>query len=362
MSALSLQHLTRRFGEVVAVDAMSLEVARGELICLLGPSGCGKSTALRMVAGFDAPDAGDILIEGQSVLHLSPNKRPTGMVFQSHALWSHMNVFGNIAFGLKLRRLPREKIAADVAEILALVGLQGLENRRPSQLSGGQQQRVALARSLVLKPGILLLDEPFSSLDAHLRLRLREELKAIQRRLGLTMIFVTHDQEEALMLADRIVVVNKGRIEQAAGPDEIYERPASLFVAEFIGTMNVLPASFTGGRLLVNGLDLTCSPEQQAGIAAITAPGGGLTLAVRPEDIEVQAAISRENAFLIEGIAKLGPVRLASLRNGKSETIRAQIQPRAGLDCGMAVSISLRRFLLYGTAGRPVEIILGCGK
>src|SRR6202790_2861854 len=182
MVALSLVSVSRRFGTVHAVDGFSLDVGEGEFICLLGPSGCGKSTALRLIAGFETPDAGDIAIDGASTLAVPPNRRATSMVFQSHALWSHMTVFGNVAFGLKLRRLPRATVAAEVAGVLALVGLTGMEGRYPRQLSGGQQQRVALARSLVLKPKILLLDEPFSSLDAHLRLRLRDELKSIQRR------------------------------------------------------------------------------------------------------------------------------------------------------------------------------------
>ena len=195
MARLDIKGVSKLFSTVKAVDDITLSVADGELVCLLGPSGSGKSTLLRMIGGFEIPSGGSIAIDGEEVIHLPPEKRPTGMVFQSHALWSHMTVFGNIAFGLRLRKLADAAIRKKVAEVLDLLGLSGLEGRYPRQLSGGQQQRVALARSLVLEPKILLLDEPFSSLDAHLRVRLREELRAIQRRLNQTTVFVTHDQE-----------------------------------------------------------------------------------------------------------------------------------------------------------------------
>ncbi|MGN6100155.1 MAG: ABC transporter ATP-binding protein, partial [Devosia sp.] len=221
MAKLQISGVSKVFATTRAVDDITLSVGDGELVCLLGPSGSGKSTLLRMIGGFERPTEGSISIDGEEVMHLPPERRPTGMVFQSHALWSHMNVFGNIAFGLKLRRLPRAEIEEKVNEVLSLVGLSGFGARRPHQLSGGQQQRVALARSLVLRPKILLLDEPFASLDQHLRERLREEVRDIQQRVGITTLFVTHGQDEALSISDRIVVMRDGRVEQVDRPDMV---------------------------------------------------------------------------------------------------------------------------------------------
>ncbi|MCB0082555.1 MAG: ABC transporter ATP-binding protein, partial [Caldilineaceae bacterium] len=222
MSTLSLINLSKHFGRVRAVDQINLDVADGEFLCMLGPSGCGKTTALRMIAGFETPTSGDIRIDDSSIVRLGANRRPTAMVFQQYTLWPHMTVQENIGFGLKLRRLGAQEITRKVSEGLEMVGLAGYGERYPRQLSGGQQQRIALARALVLEPKILLLDEPFSSLDALLRVRLREELRRIQRKLHITAIFVTHDQEEALSLADRIALMNAGHIEQLAAPSELY--------------------------------------------------------------------------------------------------------------------------------------------
>lgn len=248
MSNLSISNVSKLFSTTRAVDSFSLDVADGELVCLLGPSGSGKSTLLRMVGGFEQPSSGSIRIDGEEVIHLPPEKRPTGMVFQSHALWTHMNVFNNLAFGLKIRRLPAAEIKSRVEAVLELVGLGGYGARATTQLSGGQQQRVALARSLVLEPKILLLDEPFASLDQHLRERLREEVRDIQQRLKITTLFVTHGQDEALSMADRIVVMRDGKIEQVAAPDMLYREPQTPFVAGFIGTMNLIEGQVLGGQ------------------------------------------------------------------------------------------------------------------
>src|SRR4051812_32013821 len=297
MATLALQSVTRRFGAVAAVDDLSLEVAAGEFVCLLGPSGCGKSTALRLVGGFEDPNAGDILIDGLSTVSVPPNRRATSMVFQSHALWSHMTVFGNIAFGLKLRKLPGRFVRQKVADALTLLGLSGLEKRYPRQLSGGQQQRVALARSLVLEPKILLLDEPFSALDAHLRVRLREELHSIQRRLAQTTVFVTHDQEEALTLADRIVIMNGGRIEQVGTPAAVYDHPETVFVADFIGAMNRVPARLEADAILAGPWHLALKAPQATALGSATT----LDLAVRPEDIEpVEAHVAADASGRVE--------------------------------------------------------------
>ncbi len=284
MARLSLTHLTRRFGSYAAVHDVSLEVRDGELMCLLGPSGCGKTTTLRMIGGFLIPDAGDIQIGGLSVVALPPERRPTAMVFQRYNLWPHMTVAGNIAFGLKLRRLPGDVINQKIKDVLALVGLPGSAQKYPHQLSGGEQQRVAVARALVLEPQILLLDEPFSNLDARLRVHMREEVRQLQRKIGITTVFVTHDQEEALTIADRIAVMKDGVLQQVDTPDALYAHPQTLFVADFIGTMNLIPASaLPGGRSIAAG------PWRLAVAGGRWPEGEGVTLAVRPEDFVVGA-------------------------------------------------------------------------
>jgi putative spermidine/putrescine transport system ATP-binding protein len=272
MAVLDIQNVTKAFGTVRAVDSFSLTVGDGELVCLLGPSGSGKSTLLRMVGGFETPTGGTIRIDGDEVTREPPERRPTGMVFQSHALWTHMNVFKNLAFGLKLRRLPADEIKQRVEAILELVGLPGYGTRLTHQLSGGQQQRVALARSLVLEPKILLLDEPFASLDQHLRERLREEVRDIQQRLKITTLFVTHGQDEALAMADRIVVMRDGRTEQVAAPDTLYREPQTPFVAGFIGTMN-----------LVEGTAANSTFSRGPFSVPLSVSDGPAILAVRPE-------------------------------------------------------------------------------
>jgi putative spermidine/putrescine transport system ATP-binding protein len=281
MAVLSISGITKVFsgGAAPAVSDVSLEVADGELVCLLGPSGSGKSTLLRMAGGFERPTTGRIAIDGEDVTHLPPERRPTGMVFQSHALWTHMNVFRNLAFGLKLRRLPATEIRERVEAVLSLVGLSGYGDRGVTQLSGGQQQRVALARSLVLEPKILLLDEPFASLDQHLRERLREEVRDIQQRLGITTLFVTHGQDEALAMADRIVVMREGRMEQIGAPDVVYRDPLTPFVAGFIGTMNLIEGVVEGGQFLRTGLTIAAPVED-----------GPATLAIRPEALTPRVA------------------------------------------------------------------------
>ena len=280
MSVLHIAEVTKTFsGGTNAVDSFSLDVADGELVCLLGPSGSGKSTLLRMVGGFEQPTGGRITIDGEEVTHLPPDRRPTGMVFQSHALWTHMNVFKNLAFGLKLRRMPAREIKEKVEAVLELVGLAGYGDRMTTQLSGGQQQRVALARSLVLEPKILLLDEPFASLDQHLRERLREEVRDIQQRLKITTLFVTHGQDEALSMADRIVVMANGKTEQIDRPDVVYRDPKTPFVAGFIGTMNLIEGEVLNGNFVRSGLTVP-----------LPISDGKTTLAMRPEALDLIAS------------------------------------------------------------------------
>ncbi|WP_169987542.1 ABC transporter ATP-binding protein [Microbispora sp. H10836] len=248
--------LRRRFGSTVALDGLDLTVEPGELIALLGPSGCGKTTALRCLAGFEQPDEGEVLVDGADITRVPANRRDAGMVFQSYSLFPNLNARDNVGFGLRVRKAPAAKRHARAQELLELVGLPSVGDRYPHQLSGGQQQRVALARALALEPRVLLLDEPLSALDAKVRVTLREEIRRLQLSLGITTIFVTHDQEEALSMADRVAVLREGRLEQVADPATLYDRPATPFVAEFVGAMNHLPGLVSGDRVTVLGQTL----------------------------------------------------------------------------------------------------------
>jgi putative spermidine/putrescine transport system ATP-binding protein len=349
VATLDLIQLSKQFGSVTAVDAVGFTVADGEFMCILGPSGCGKSTLLRMIAGFEPPTSGDIRIDGETVAALPANRRPTAMVFQKYTLWPHMKVFDNIAFGLGLRGLPRPDIQRRVEEALALVSLSGYEERYPAQLSGGQQQRVALARAIVLEPKILLLDEPFSSLDAILRVRLREELRRIQRRLRITAIFVTHDQEEALTLADRIAVMNSGRVEQLDAPSQIYSIPQTLFVADFIGSMNLLPATVNGA-----GLNLgTVSLSAPAGVEQ-----GAATVAVRPEDIALLTA-SRPDGWrgVVEQISDLGHYRKMLAEVDGVGMVKTYLPKTILLNEGAPVELYPLRYLVYQGDKAPLEVV-----
>ena len=284
---VEVERLLKRYGDTIAVDQVSLETRREEFLTLLGPSGCGKTTILRCIAGFVRPDAGRVRIGSKDVTEVPPYRREIGMVFQSYALFPHLTVFENVAFGLRVRRLPRLEIAPRVHRALDLVKLVGLAGRLPRQLSGGQQQRVALARALVYEPRVLLLDEPLSNLDAKLRVEMRAEIRAIQRRLGLTAIYVTHDQEEALSVSDRVAVMRSGRIEQMDTPATVYDRPANAFVAGFVGVSNLLPGevvSSDGGTTVARlggGLDV-----RAAGVSV--GAGRPVWIMARPETIRIE--------------------------------------------------------------------------
>jgi iron(III) transport system ATP-binding protein len=255
---LDLRHIRKEFGGFTALHDISLGIRKGEFVCFLGPSGCGKTTLLRIIAGLEVQTAGEIWQAGRDISRLPPAERDYGIVFQSYALFPNLSVADNVAYGLVNRKTPKAQALARVHELVKLVGLPGSEGKYPAQLSGGQQQRIALARALATSPGLLLLDEPLSALDALERVRLRSEIRALQQKLGVTTIMVTHDQEEALSVADRIVVMNQGAIEQVGTPLEVYREPASPFVADFVGKVNVLPATVAGGQLRVGTLSIPC--------------------------------------------------------------------------------------------------------
>jgi iron(III) transport system ATP-binding protein len=301
-SQVRLEKIGKRYGDLWAARDIDLKIRRGEFFTLLGPSGCGKTTLLRVIAGFITPDEGTVFLDERPVNFIPPWQRDVGMVFQNYALWPHMTVFENVAFGLRERKIPRAEVESRVADALARVGLAATERRRPSQLSGGQQQRVALARTLVVQPRVLLLDEPLSNLDAKLRAEMRIELLKLQRDLGITTVYVTHDQEEALALSTRIAVIDSGRVVQEGSPREIYENPRSLFVAEFVGKSNFFFGTVTqAGDDFVEiqteeGLKITAAPN------SLTKPGKKTSVYIRPEAITLaRIGESRREANQLTG-------------------------------------------------------------
>jgi ABC-type Fe3+/spermidine/putrescine transport system ATPase subunit len=311
-SGLLIDRVSKDLGGRTIVSDLSLEVRAGELTCLLGPSGCGKTTTLRMIGGFLHPDAGRVTIDGDDVSGLAPERRPTAMVFQNYALWPHMTVFKNVAFGLKLRKLPKAEIKERVESVLELVGLTHHLHSYPARISGGEQQRVALARALVLEPKVLLLDEPLSNLDAKLRVRVREDIREIQQRIGITTVFVTHDQDEALSISDRIAVMNLGKVEQYADPRTLYREPATMFVAGFVGSMNVFSASVEPGAVeLADGTRVPC--EQLSGYG-----DGTWEVGVRPEDVAVSADGDGAEARVLREVPR-GHYKELALQLGEQE-------------------------------------------
>jgi spermidine/putrescine transport system ATP-binding protein len=325
--SVELQSVTKRFGDLVAVDDLSLELPSGEFFTLLGPSGCGKTTTLRMVAGFEQPTEGQIKIEGADVAGLPAHKRPTNTVFQSYALFPHLSVEDNVAFGLRRKKVSKAEIKKRVAAELERVGLSDEARRRPSQLSGGQQQRVALARALVNLPKVLLLDEPLGALDLKLRKGLQVELKGIQREVGITFVYVTHDQEEALTMSDRIAVMNRGRVEQVADPEEVYERPSTTFVAGFIGVSNLMPAEVVGP----GSVRLDHGPTVDVDIDGM-APGDRCHVVVRPEKLKIDLP---ETAGSSNGRPRVDGVVESSLYLGTATQITVDL----GNDVRMTVLV-----------------------
>jgi putative spermidine/putrescine transport system ATP-binding protein len=353
MARLELLQLSKRYGDHAAVKSVTLDIAEGEFLVLLGPSGCGKTTTLRMIAGFIEPSGGTVRIGGVDITYLPPWRRNTGMVFQSYALFPHMTVAENVAFGLEMRRLPQSQIEARSAEALRLVRLEGFSRRLPRQLSGGQQQRVALARALAIRPDVLLLDEPPSKRDAKLREEVRIEIRELQRKLGLTTVMVTHDQEEALTVADRLVVMADGEIRQIGSQRDLYERPADRFVAGFVGR-----STFLEGRVIapgefesVGGLRLRCLSDGISGPAS---------LALRPERLSLNPANGLDNRLpgKVEFVSYLGAVLEVHVRLSPADRVIAQLPNRGDatmLSVGDTVEVGWPREagLVFAGQGSP---------
>jgi putative spermidine/putrescine transport system ATP-binding protein len=339
-ATVELRQLRRRFGTTVALDGLDLTVQPGELLALLGPSGCGKTTALRMLAGFEHPDSGNVLIDGHDITAVPAHRRDTGMVFQSYSLFPHLNALDNVAFGLRMRKVRTSVRRGRAAELLDLVGLPEHGHRYPHELSGGQQQRVALARALALRPRVLLLDEPLSALDAKVRLTLRAQIRRLQQDLGITTLFVTHDQEEALSIADRVAVLRAGQIEQCDTPAELYERPATAFVAEFIGTMNRIPGHTGDGTVQVLGQRLPLGGPAPA--------DAQVDVLVRPEAISVTADPASSAQVLATSF--LGAVTRLTIQLPEGAAVQADLTSHeaAALPAGTTVTLTL--------ANRPVLV------
>jgi len=326
---IRFQNVTRRYGDVTAIDGLSLDIYEREFFALLGPSGCGKTTLMRMLAGFETPTEGRVLLGGQDLAGVPPYRRPVNIMFQSYALFPHMSVADNIAFGLRQEGLPRAEIAERVAGMVRLVHLEGMERRKPDQLSGGQRQRVALARALAKRPKVLLLDEPLAALDKKLREKTQFELMEIQATLGTTFMIVTHDQEEAMTVADRIAVMDHGRIVQMGTPTEIYEQPASRYVAEFVGDVNLIEAAVTGrdGSAVLLEAGAVGAPLR-AMVAENIVPGSAIALALRPEKIRITVRKPGEAAEnvargTVMGIAYLGDLSIYQVRLESGQVVKA---------------------------------------
>ena len=340
MADLELIDVSKSYGSTLAVEGANFSLGNGEMLAVLGPSGCGKTTTLRMVAGFITPTQGKIRLKGRDITRLAPNHRDMGMVFQSYALFPHMSVFENVAFGLRAHLVPKTEIGPRIRKYLELVGLGHLEGRYPKELSGGQQQRVALARVLAIQPQLLLFDEPLSNLDAKLRVQMREEIRRLQRVSGISAMFVTHDQEEAMVIADRIVVMNKGKVEQIGQPADIYDNPRTRFVADFIGTTNLLAGQLTGG-VFTSESGVQLPSDRPSGSAE-----GSVVLMIRPEKITLGKADSQ--AALTGTIARatnLGSVFECEVQLPSGETLIVHEQCGPGFQrrgTGDAVTLSWR--------------------
>jgi ABC-type Fe3+/spermidine/putrescine transport system ATPase subunit len=336
-TGLEIQQVSKDLGGRTIVDDLELEVQAGELTCLLGPSGCGKTTTLRMIGGFITPDRGRVVIGGRDVTGLTPDKRPTAMVFQNYALWPHMTVFKNVAFGLRLRKVSKNEVTERVENVLELVGLSHHIHSYPARISGGEQQRVALARALVLEPKVLLLDEPLSNLDAKLRVRVREDIREIQQRIGITTVFVTHDQDEALSISDRIAVMSGGKVEQYADARSLYSEPSTTFVAGFVGAMNTYAA-----RVVPGGLELDGNVVVPCADLSSNRPGE-FEAGIRPEDVRVSVDGDGADADVVREVPR-GHYKELVLKAGPNE-VRAFVPSE--LPPAERVRFCFARALLY---------------
>ncbi|MGH2723822.1 MAG: ABC transporter ATP-binding protein [Actinomycetota bacterium] len=343
---VKLVGLVKRFDDITAVDGISVDIPAGQFFSLLGPSGCGKTTTLRLIAGFERPDEGKIVLDGEDMAQTPPHRRPVNTVFQNYALFPHLNVRDNVAFGLRFQEVPRDEARRRVAEALGLVRLAGFEQRKPTQLSGGQQQRVALARSLVLNPRVLLLDEPLGSLDAKLRKALQIELKAIQEQVGITFVYVTHDQEEALTMSDRIAVMHDGRIVQVGGPKDVYEEPATAYVADFLGVSNLMdahaegPAPEGGTRISLGQFELVAASGDRDA-------SGDVKMVIRPERVQVgDQGEPGPNRIpgIVDRTVYVGAIMQVIIRLPEGQTVQAMIPNRGeahGYASGTPVTLHL---------------------
>ena len=364
---VQLKNLCKKFGDVVAVNNIDLQIASGEFFSLLGPSGCGKTTTLRMIAGFEEPTLGQILLDGVDLVHTPPHKRPLNTVFQAYMIFPHLNVYENVAFGLRRQHVSRSDIRERVGDALELVQLQALAHRKPSELSGGQQQRVALARALVLHPAVLLLDEPLGALDAKLRRQLQVELKALQKRVGITFIYVTHDQEEALTMSDRIAVMNDGIVEQVGTPREVYDEPTTEFVADFLGVSNMISADATPDgsgacRLRVGDFTLRATVGE-------VGSRGAVRCVVRPERVKLEpydATGESRVPGIVEHLVYLGSATRVVVHLATGQTIQSLVQSD-GMELTYGQGTAVQAYLpadavrVLRSAGQP-GVQLGSGE
>ena len=365
MRFLELSNVQKSFGGFSAVEDFQLSVERGEFVSFLGPSGCGKTTTLRMIAGFEFPDRGSITVDGKEITKLPPNKRNVGMVFQSYALFPNMTVANNVGFGMRVKKRPKDAINRRVSELLELIKMPEKADRYPYQLSGGQQQRVALARALAVEPQVLLLDEPLSALDAKIRISLRNEIRSIQRQLGITTVYVTHDQEEALSLSDRVVVMSEGRIEQIGPPADIYNFPATPFVASFVGTLNLIGGTVvepSTGRLSIAGQEVRASKAIEAG-----REGTAITVAIRPESVELgEGGGTNRLRGTVEDVSFLGSIVRTRIALGEGtaplsfDTFNDPHMRPAQIDEVVTVSFPPEACLVIGAGPAPeIDVIAG---
>jgi spermidine/putrescine transport system ATP-binding protein len=360
-----LVDLVKRFADVTAVAGINLSMPSGEFFSLLGPSGCGKTTTLRLIAGFERPDEGQILLDGVDMVQTPPHKRNVNTVFQNYALFPHLTVAENVAFGLRYQDVSKQEAKQKVADALELVRLQGLERRRPSQLSGGQQQRVALARALILNPAVLLLDEPLGALDAKLRKALQIELKALQEEIGITFIYVTHDQEEALTMSDRLAVMSNGRVEQIGSPSDVYEEPTTAYVADFLGVSNLMAATCDGsdaggrGKVRLGEFDLAAGHGD-------TDARGDVKIVIRPERVQLEeTGTTGENRVpgMVERVVYVGSIMQVIVHLAPGQTLQAWVQNQGeGLPYGQGHPVSVYlpadalRILVDTSVPAPAEI------